>query len=199
MLLQLVLHCMLQRGGALVDDGVGLRGVVALVPAGVDRIRHPLLAGAAKVIDQQVAGQGGDPGMEAALGGVEAAQVGVELDEDVLGQIFRVMGGSGEAVAQRVDPALLATTNSVQAPASPSRQRLTSAGQSVSAAFGPPFRRPLPARAPRAFRRRVRRGSQRGRSSASRISPPGIGLKALTSCSHYPVIQRERGGQTHGC
>ncbi len=65
---------------------------LSLVPPGVDRIGDPLLAGAAKVIDQQVAGQGGDPGRKAALGGVEAAQVGVELDEDVLSQIFRVMG-----------------------------------------------------------------------------------------------------------
>ena len=59
--------------------------LVALVPAGVDRVRYPLLAGAAEVIDQQVAGQGGDPGGEAALGGVEAAQVSIELDEDILG------------------------------------------------------------------------------------------------------------------
>ena len=174
-----------------------------MIPAGVDRVGRPLLAGAAEVIDQQVAGQGGDPGVEAALGRIEAAQVGVELDEDILGQVFGVMGGGGEAVTEGVDPALLGH-----------HQFRPGAGIAIEAAthqcgpihlrrFGPSFGRRLPARTTFSFRRRVRRGVQRGRSSASRIAPPVIGLKALTCAPRFrrlfkaSVAARLMGADTH--
>src|ERR1700728_218191 len=98
---------MLQWRATGVDEGVWPGRVCALVPAGIERIGDPLLARAAKVINQQIARQGRDPGGEAALGRIESAQVGVDLDEDVLGQIFGIVRGSRESVAERVYPALL--------------------------------------------------------------------------------------------
>ena len=59
------------------------------------------------MVDEEVARQGGDPGLEAALLGVEAGQIAVELEEDVLGQVLGVGGGAGEAVADGVDAAVL--------------------------------------------------------------------------------------------
>ena len=59
------------------------------------------------MVDEEVAGEGGDPGLEAALEGVEAGEVLVELEEDVLGEIFGVGGRSGETVADGVDAAML--------------------------------------------------------------------------------------------
>src|SRR5208282_6911958 len=55
------------------------------------------------MIDQQVAGNGGDPGDERSLGAVVAGEGAVHLDEDFLGEVFGVVGRSGEAVADVVD------------------------------------------------------------------------------------------------
>ncbi len=59
------------------------------------------------MIDEQVAGEGRDPGLEAAFLEVEAGKVLVELEEDVLGEVFGVAAGAGEAVADGVDAAVL--------------------------------------------------------------------------------------------
>ncbi len=144
------------------------------------------------MIDQQVAGQGGDPGMEAALGRVEAAQVAVELDEDVLGQVFGVMGGGREAVAEAVYPALLRRHQLRPGRGIPIEAAPHQSGPVQLRRFGPPFDRRLPAHTPFSFWRRVRRGVQRGRSSASRIAPPVISLKALTLRPYSGMVQDER-------
>ena len=52
-----------------------------------------------EVVHQQVARQRGNPGLEAALLRVEAGQVAIELQEDVLRQVLGVRGRAGEAVA----------------------------------------------------------------------------------------------------
>ena len=75
--------------------------------AGVQGVGGTVEAGAAEVVDEEVAGEGGDPGLEAAFLGVEAGEVAVELEEDVLGEVFGVGGGAGEAVADGVDAAVL--------------------------------------------------------------------------------------------
>jgi hypothetical protein len=149
------------------------------------------------MIDQQVAGQGSDPGLEAALGGVERGQVAVQLDKDILGQIFRVVGRGGEAVTERVDAALLGRHQlrpggRIAVQAAPDQRRPIDLRR-----LGPPRSRPLPARI--TLRRRVRREIQRGGSSACRIGPPGVGLVALTADSSGRDGQRKRGGQTHAC
>ena len=95
------------------------------------------------MIDQQVAGQGGDPGVEAALGRVEAAQVGVELDEDVLGQVFGVMGGGGETVAEAVYPALLGHHQLRPGPGIPIEAAPHQSGPVQLWRFGPSFGRRL--------------------------------------------------------
>ena len=59
------------------------------------------------MVDQKIAGQGGHPGLEAPLLGVEGGEIAVDLDEDLLGEIFGVAGGVGEAVADGVDAAVL--------------------------------------------------------------------------------------------
>ncbi len=71
-----------------------------IVPAGVDRVRHPLLPAAPEVIHQQVAGQGRDPCLEAAARQVEAGQISVNLQEDFLGEILGIVRRAGKAIAE---------------------------------------------------------------------------------------------------
>ncbi len=60
-----------------------------------------------KVASQEVAGEGGDPGLEAALLSVEAGEVFIELEEDFLREVFCVVAGAGETVADGIDTAML--------------------------------------------------------------------------------------------
>ena len=95
-------------GGPGVGEAVGHGGAVLFaVEGGVEGVTCSVEAGAAEVIDEEVAGQGGDPGLEAALLGVEAGEILVELEEDVLGEVFGVGAGAGEAVADGVDAPVL--------------------------------------------------------------------------------------------
>jgi len=64
--------------------------VLFTVEGGVEGVTGAVEAGAAKVIDQQVAGERGNPGLKAALLGVEAGEILVELEEDFLGEVLRV-------------------------------------------------------------------------------------------------------------
>jgi hypothetical protein len=59
------------------------------------------------VVHQEVTGEGGDPGLEAALLGVEAAEVLIELEEDFLSEVLGIVAGTGEPVADGVDAAVL--------------------------------------------------------------------------------------------
>ena len=77
------------------------------VKGGVEGVAGAVEAGAAEVIDEKIAGEGGDPGLEAALLGVETGEIFVELEEDVLGEVFGVGAGAGEAVADGVDAPML--------------------------------------------------------------------------------------------
>jgi hypothetical protein len=95
-------------GLAGVGETVGHGGAVVLAVEGsVEGLAGAVEAGAAKVVDQEVAGECGDPGLEAALLGVEAAEVLVELEEDFLGEVFGVVAGAGETIADGVDAAML--------------------------------------------------------------------------------------------
>ena len=71
------------------------------------RVGHAVLLGFAEVVDQQVAGDCGYPGDERALRVVVAGQRAVHLDEDFLGEILGVVGGSGEAIADVIDTAVI--------------------------------------------------------------------------------------------
>jgi len=62
-----------------------------LIPTFVHRIARPLQPALAKVVDQQVARQGRDPGIEAALRAIEVLQVAIQLQEHVLRQVFRIV------------------------------------------------------------------------------------------------------------
>jgi hypothetical protein len=95
-------------GGPGVGEAVAHGGAVFFaVVGGVEGLGCALEAGAAKVVYQEVAGEGGDPGLEAALLGVETGEILVELEEDFLSEVFGVVTGSGEAVADGVDAAVL--------------------------------------------------------------------------------------------
>ena len=59
------------------------------------------------MVHQQVARQRRQPGLEVALLRVEAGQVAVKLQEDVLGQVLGVRGRSGKPVADAVDAPVL--------------------------------------------------------------------------------------------
>ena len=99
---------MVLLGGPGVGEAVGHGGAVLFaVKGGVQGVAGAVEAGAAEVVHEEVAGQGGDPGLEAAFLGVEAGEILVELEEDVLGEVFGVGGGAGETVADGVDAAVL--------------------------------------------------------------------------------------------
>src|ERR1700730_2264994 len=91
-----------------VGETLGHGGAVLLaVEGGVHGVGGAFEAGTAEVVDEQVAGQRRNPGLEAAFEGVEAGEVLVELEEDVLGQVLGVTGRAGEAVADGIDAAML--------------------------------------------------------------------------------------------
>src|SRR5215470_7721418 len=75
---------------------------------GVNGVRDPVLLGFAEVIDEEVAGHGGDPGHKGAALHVVGAERAVHLDEDFLGKVLGVVGGAGETVADVVDTAMVA-------------------------------------------------------------------------------------------
>ena len=78
-------------GGSGVGEAVGHGGAVLFaVVGGVEGVGGAVEAGAAEVIDEKVASEGGDPGLEAALLEVEAGEILVELEEDVLREVFGV-------------------------------------------------------------------------------------------------------------
>ena len=73
----------------------------------VEGVAGAVEAGAAEVVHEEVAGEGCDPGLEAALLGIEAGEILVELEEDLLGEVLGIRAGAGEAVADGVDPPVL--------------------------------------------------------------------------------------------
>jgi hypothetical protein len=94
--------------GPGIGESVGHGGAILFaVEGGVEGVAGAVEAGAAEVVDEEVAGEGGDPGLEAALLGVEAGEVLIELEEDVLGEVFGVGSGAGETVADGVDTPVL--------------------------------------------------------------------------------------------
>ena len=105
---KLNLGYLVHLAGAGVGKAVCHGGAVAVIAdCLVQRVRGAIQAGAAKVIDQQVARQRGKPRGKRALFRIEAAQVAIHLQKDVLGKILRVCGRAGEAIADAVDPAML--------------------------------------------------------------------------------------------
>src|SRR5271170_2036845 len=81
--------------------------VLFTVKSCVERVGGAVEAGAAEVVHEEVAGERGDPGLEAALLGVEAGEILVKLEEDVLGKVLGVGAGGGKTVADGVDTAVL--------------------------------------------------------------------------------------------
>ncbi len=92
------------RIGELVGHGGRVR---IAVEAGVERVGCAIHTGATEVIDQKVAREGRDPGIEAAALEVEAGEVAIKLEKDLLGEIFGVRGAAGEAIADAVDAVML--------------------------------------------------------------------------------------------
>ena len=94
--------------GTRVGEAVSHGGAVFFAAeGGVEGVRGAIEPGAAEVIDEEIACERGDPGLEAALLEIEAREILVELEEDVLGEVFGVGGGAGEAVADGVDAPVL--------------------------------------------------------------------------------------------
>jgi len=73
----------------------------------VDGVGYPLVPRAAEVVYEQIARERGDPGLEAAPPQVEAGEIVVELEEDLLREVFGVGSRAGEAVADGVDAPVL--------------------------------------------------------------------------------------------
>ena len=69
----------------------------------IQRAGDPQVPGPAEVIHQQVAGHGRDPHLQAAAPQVKAGQVRVNLQKDILGQVFGVGRVAGKAVAKPID------------------------------------------------------------------------------------------------
>src|SRR5271154_1626120 len=60
------------------------------------------------MIDQKVAGNGGDPGHERPFFRIVGVQGAVHLDKDLLGEVLSVFRVSGEAIADVVNSPLIA-------------------------------------------------------------------------------------------
>ena len=63
------------------------------------------------MIDQQVPGDGRDPGHERALGRIVGTEGAIHLDKDLLGEVLRVFRIAGKAVADVVDSPVIALHN----------------------------------------------------------------------------------------
>ena len=61
----------------------------------------------AEVVDQQIAGEGRNPGLKASASQIERRKIAVHLDKDVLCQVLGVMRGAGKAIAKRIDAAVM--------------------------------------------------------------------------------------------
>src|SRR5450631_92827 len=59
------------------------------------------------MIDQEISGQSGNPDLETAAAAIEAAQVPVNLEKHVLGQVFGILRVTRKPVAQAVDAAMM--------------------------------------------------------------------------------------------
>ena len=68
---------------------------------------HYQLPPAAEVIDQQITGEGCQPGRETSPRKVETCQISVDLEKDFLGEVFGIMGRTSKAVAEAVDAPVL--------------------------------------------------------------------------------------------
>src|ERR1019366_2394416 len=82
--------------------------VLMLGRRGIQGIRDSVAFAFAEMIDQQVAGNGRDPGHERALARIVGIQGAVHLDKDLLSEILRVAGIAGKAVADVVNPPVIA-------------------------------------------------------------------------------------------
>jgi hypothetical protein len=75
---------------------------------GIERVGEPISFGFAKVIDQQIAGDGRDPREERTLASVKGIQGPVHLDENFLGEILSVVGVARKSIADVVDASMMA-------------------------------------------------------------------------------------------
>src|ERR1700722_10509039 len=75
---------------------------------GIKRIGDSVAFALAKVIYQQIAGDGGYPGHERALGRIVGIQRSVHLDKDLLGKVLSVLSIPGKPVADVIDPPVIA-------------------------------------------------------------------------------------------
>src|SRR5258708_12245956 len=73
----------------------------------VERVRHPILLGLAEMIQQQVAGDRGNPGRKCTLVGVVAGESAVYLYENILGEILSVVSRARKTIADVVDASMV--------------------------------------------------------------------------------------------
>src|SRR5664280_2119715 len=59
------------------------------------------------MVHQQISSDRGDPGHERSPRGVERAERAIHFDEYFLGQVCRILGRSGKAIADVIDPAMI--------------------------------------------------------------------------------------------
>src|SRR5262249_38083854 len=74
----------------------------------IQRIGHTVVFALAEVVHQQIACNRGHPGHERALAAFVRVQGAVHLDKDLLGEVLGVVGIAREAIADVVNPPMMA-------------------------------------------------------------------------------------------
>src|SRR6185437_3032315 len=74
---------------------------------GVKRISQSIVLGLPEMIDQQITGEGCNPGHKGAATYVVGIERTVHSDEDLLCQVLRIVGRSSKAITNVVDPTMI--------------------------------------------------------------------------------------------
>ncbi len=102
------LHRRIRRHPPISDLLAKWLGIFMFGGRGIQRIRDPVALTLAEMVDQQVAGNGGDPGHKRTLARIICIESPVHLDKDLLGEVLRIVGVTSKPVADVVYPPVIA-------------------------------------------------------------------------------------------
>ena len=81
--------------------------VILIAGGRVQRVRDPVVLSLTKVVHQQISSDRGNPCHERGPCGVERAERAIHLDKYFLGQVGRIVGRAGKAIADVIDAAMI--------------------------------------------------------------------------------------------
>ena len=83
------------------------QAIVLVARRCLQRVRDAVVLSLAKVVHQQISRDRRDPGHKRSPRSVEGAERAIHFDEYFLGQVSRIVGRSGKAIADVIDPAMI--------------------------------------------------------------------------------------------